>query len=467
MKTPLLSFLLFLICQFACAQKNKSTLVPLVADKWTYQPGQVEFTSEKGAQVMKISPGAGKVLAKDLDLTNGTIEFDVKPKSISFYFRMKDAKETECFYFRMGKPILTTAMDALQYAPYLDGVLMWNIYGHYQSSAAIKKEEWNHVKLVISGSQMRMYVNSWEKPTLEVDKLEANTTHGGIGFEGDMLISNLVVKPHEVEGLSPQPGIDPTHHDPRYIRNWAVSEPITMPKNIDFSYDFLPSPQTSWHVVETERRGLVNLTRKFGKSEQRRIVWLKVKIESALAQKKKVDFGFANDVWVFLNGKIAYVDKNLQARPIAKEPDGRLSIENTSFVLPLLKGENELLIGVANDFFGWGVIARMENMDELSIVPDPTFDSRFVAVAQNILDTYVGTYQMPNGQHIQVNKENNVLKMSGENFITAFIYPQAENKFFLRDFDLQLEFVRDTTKKVSACIFYNNGEQVLQVKRVP
>ncbi len=414
MKTSLFILTLCLVCHLVFAQKNKSTQVPLVADKWTFQPGQVEFTQEKGVPIMKIMPGAGKVLAKDIDFTNGTIEFDVKPKGISFYFRMKDAKETECFYFRMGmggmgNSNLNTAMDALQYAPYVDGVLLWNTYGHYQSGAPIKKEEWNHVKLVISGSQMRMYVNSSDKPTLEVDKLEGNTTHGGIGFEGDMLVSNLVVKPNETEGLSPQPGIDPTHHDPRYIRSWAVSEPVTMPKNVDFSYDFLPNPETKWQVLETERRGIVNLTRKFGKSETRRIVWLKVKIQSAVAGKKKVDFGFNDDVWVFLNGQITYVDKNLQGRPIAKVPDGRLSIENTSFVLPLKEGNNELLIGVANDFFGWSVIARMENMTDIEIAPDPTFDSRLVKIDTQLLDVYAGSYLFPNGKKMLVTKENNAL----------------------------------------------------------
>jgi hypothetical protein len=379
---------------------------------------------------------------------------------------MKDAKETECFYFRMGKPNLNTATDALQYAPYLDGVLMWNSYGNYQSNADIRKEDWNHVKMVISGSQMRMYVNNSDKPALEVDKLEGNTTHGSIGFEGDMVVSNLVVKPNEVEGLSSLPGIDPAHNDPRYIRNWAVSNPITMPKNVDFSYDFLPNPETTWEVMATERRGFLNLTRKFGKSEQKRIVWLKVKIQSALAQKKKVDFGFNDDVWVFLNGQIAYIDKNLQGRPIAKEPEGRCSIENTSFVLPLKKGDNELLIGVANYYFAWGVMARMENMDDIEVAPDPVFDSRFVPVAQNILDTYIGTYLMPNGKNLQIVKENNVLKVSGENFITALIYPQAENKFFLRDFDLQLEFVKDAANKVSDCVLYNSTRQIMQVKRV-
>jgi hypothetical protein len=50
--------------------------------------------------------------------------------------------------------------------PYLDGVLMWNVYGYYQSNADIKKEEWNHIKMVISGSQMRMYVNNSVKLAL-------------------------------------------------------------------------------------------------------------------------------------------------------------------------------------------------------------------------------------------------------------------------------------------------------------
>ena len=171
-------------------------------------------------------------------------------------------------------------------------------------------------------------------------------------------------------------------------------------------------------------------------------------------------------MWVFLNGQITYVDKNLQGRPIAKEPDGRLSIENTSFVLPLKKGSNELLIGVANYFFAWGVIARMETMDDIEISPDPVFDSRFVPVAQNVLDTYIGTYQ-----HAQRKKyAGSERGQCAENFRREFYYSvdlsSAENKFFMRDFDLQLEFVKDATNKVSECVLYNSTRQIMQVKRV-
>ena len=48
--------LIFGFIQPLFAQKNKSTTVPLVADKWTFQPNQVEFTKENGVSLMKIMP---------------------------------------------------------------------------------------------------------------------------------------------------------------------------------------------------------------------------------------------------------------------------------------------------------------------------------------------------------------------------------------------------------------------------
>ena len=46
-----------------------------------------------------------------------------------------------------------------------------------------------------------------------------------------------------------------------------------------------------------------------------------------------------------------------------KEPEGRCSLDNASFRIPLQAGENELLIGLGNHFFGWGVIARLDSVD--------------------------------------------------------------------------------------------------------
>lgn len=53
--------------------------------------------------------------------------------------------------------------------------------------------------------------------------------------------------------------------------------------------------------------------------------------------------------------------------PIMKYPGGRCTIDNTTFELPLQEGENELLIALANDFFCWGIVARLDRLDELSL----------------------------------------------------------------------------------------------------
>jgi hypothetical protein len=109
------------------------------------------------------------------------------------------------------------------------------------------------------------------------------------------------------------------------------------------------------------------LTRKLGKSDLRRIVWLKVQIASEEAQKKVLDLGFSDEVWVFINGRVLYTGTNMYGHPVMKEPDGRLALQNSSFAIPLQKGTNDLLIGVANNFYGWGIMARFREMKGITI----------------------------------------------------------------------------------------------------
>jgi hypothetical protein len=66
---------------------------------------------------------------------------------------------------------------------------------------------------------------------------------------------------------------------------------------------------------------------------------------------------------VFVNGAAVYADKNeyAQGEP-RKKPDGRLSLDNGAFTLPLRAGDNEIVIGVANAFFGWGLMLRLDDV---------------------------------------------------------------------------------------------------------
>ncbi|GAA4306767.1 hypothetical protein [Compostibacter hankyongensis] len=467
MKRNILFVCVFLVCSTAFAQKNKTGNFPLEAAKWIFTPGTVGFIQEKGSPAMNISPEAGKVVAKDLNFSDGTIEFDVKPDNLTFYFRYQDAEENECFYLRMNRAGDSTAIEGIQYAPVIDGVLLWDIYPQYQSNATFRKGDWNHVKLVISHAQLRIYINNTDEPALQVEHLEGNPESGAIAFEGDMVVSNLTVMPGKTENLSSSPGMDPTGNDPRYIRRWAVTDPLPISKNVDFSYDLLPTPETSWRVLEAERRGLINLTRAFGKNKVRSIIWLKVNIQSAVEQKKKMNLGFLDDVWVFLNGQMLYLDKNLQGRLMEKEPGGRCSVENTSFMLPLKKGANELLVGLGNDaYWGRGMIARISDLEGVQITPDLTFDARLIKLSDTVEKMYVGTYKLPNGTQAQVVTAGKYLRLSGKSFISTLLYPEADNKFFSRDIGIEVEFFKNNEDKVTHFIVYSNGKQIVAANRM-
>jgi hypothetical protein len=263
------------------------------------------------------------------------------------------------------------AFDAVQYASIIQGVNTWDLQHEYQSAANIKIGEWNHVKLIVSGKQLEVFINNPSEPNLEIPCMEGNTSEGkigiGTGFPGQSIFANLLVKPNETEGLSPLPGADITRHDTRYIRNWQVTRPDTLAYGKELNGNMLPNADIHWENINAERRGLVNLSRKFGGHPNRFYVWLKAKIKSESAQSQIIKMGFSDEIWVFVNQKPVYVDKDNYILNMRKSPNGRISLDNCSFPISFIKGENELLIGVANDFYGWGIMARLENLDGIEI----------------------------------------------------------------------------------------------------
>ena len=345
--------------------------IPMKAAQWEFEPDQVEFLSYKGVSSMKVLTGRVPILLKDVLFESGTIEFDLEILNGPFCginFRRTSGMESERFYlrpYRTGNPM---GEDAAQYAPVIKGANLWDMRYEYQGPADIKGGDWNHVKLVISGKRMLVYVNDMERPALSIPELGGNNKSGGLSFDGNIVLANLVLKPGQVEGLSPKAQPDPTAHDIRYLRQWQVSQPVSFPFGRDIVNDDLPNEKTNWQAISAERLGLINLTRVYGgpTNNERRLVWLKTTIKSNQAKKVQLDLGFSDEVWVIINDGLLYVDKNYYTSPIRKEPKGRCAIENSSFDIPLREGDNELLIGVGNFFFGWGIIARLKDVEGLS-----------------------------------------------------------------------------------------------------
>lgn len=366
-----LAALFLLCCQVYAQKKEPSNAVPLHAAHWEFQAGKVEFTEQDGRPAMKIASGSGPVILKNMVFKNGVIEFDVNPAKTEFaasiYFHRKNEKEQEIVYLRVPKLSIPFANEAIQYCPYLDGVNMWDMYPQYQAPAPAKAGEWNHIKLIISGLQMRVFVNNTR--VLDIPKLEGRASEGSIAFEGDSYISNLIVRPGETEGLDPNEGADITGHEANYIRSWAISQPTYLPKGTEpATLQDISKNESFTGKIQAQRYGLVNLTRQFGGSGERRIVWLKSTITTKEPVKTNLQLGFSDEIWLYLNDQITYTDKNIFRQNMKKYPDGRISIQNGSTQLKLKEGENQLLIGISNDFYGWGLMARLESLEGITAI---------------------------------------------------------------------------------------------------
>jgi hypothetical protein len=347
--------------------------IAMTADHWQAKEN-AEFLRQLGFYQGLMRLNSGDAILKDITFSNGTIEFDVNTigrGAPGIAFRQQDEKNFELLYLRPD-PACPAFHACIQYAPQTHGVLLWDLFPQYQTRAPLRENGWNHIKMVISGRRMNVFVNDAPLPTLEVGRLEGDALKGGLRLQGPGTFANMVITPDAVDGLSPEPARDPLDGDRGLVRNWRLSAFSALPNGKDPAYSEMPGASQEWKPISTERNGLVNLSREYGmpaSSSNRSVAWLKTTITSDTKRTKKINIGWTREVWVFVNGKLVYADKNFFDSEESKAPDGRCSLENGAFTLPLEAGENEVAVAVANNFFGWGLMLRLADPDGVRLLP--------------------------------------------------------------------------------------------------
>lgn len=348
-----------------------SAIIPFTPDRWTLSEG-IKVVEHRGVQAIEIPrlPTRPEAVLKGLVFTSGTIEVDVEGTSglgPSIGFHRRDAATYELFYVR-PQTDCAAKPDCVQYAPVTKNVLLWDIFPGPQAAARYLPGQWNRVKLVVSGRRLRVWVNGGA-PALDVTRLEGDAHSGAVVLQGAGFLANVKVTPGAVEGLEPAPGPDPTAGDPRYLRNWTVS-PVTRLAD-GAKPDFARRPSAAaWTPLPAETGGLVNISRRYGLPEGRSLVWLRTTIRAAAQVEKRAAIGWNDEVWVLVNGTLVHADVNDYRKPeLRKKPDGRLSLDNGAFTLPLQAGDNEVIVGVANAFFGWGLMLRLDDVAGVTLTP--------------------------------------------------------------------------------------------------
>ncbi len=199
MKLILLNYCLLSLTLYMALPAQAQMIKPDLQDisRWTVFNRSVESVNEDGKKAVRFNelPGEGYMILKGIDFSNGVIEFDVKGKNVvqqsfvGFVFHGQDEKTYEAVYFRpfnFASPDTARRGHAVQYIAMPDypwEKLRETFPGKYENKVNPVPDPngWFHVKIIVEGKKVSVYLNDAQKPSLEVEKL-TNTTKGGVGL---------------------------------------------------------------------------------------------------------------------------------------------------------------------------------------------------------------------------------------------------------------------------------------------
>jgi CubicO group peptidase (beta-lactamase class C family) len=123
-------------------------------------------------------------------------------------------------------------------------------------------------------------------------------------------------------------------------------------------------------------------------------------------------------------------------------------------------------------FEGGNGVVVMVNSDDSRIITDiissvarvydfkrlnRTSVRKIVAVADTVLQSYTGNYELEPGFILAVTREGNHLYGKAGKEAKLELFPESQNKFFLKVADIELEFIKDDKGEISHAIVYQNG----------
>jgi len=329
------------------------------SERWQLGPASriEEFLGRKALTL------TGTAFLKDVEFENGVVEVDLAFKEGRFFptiiFRRQDEANFEEFYVRPHK---SEQPDALQYTPSFNGLSAWQLYyGDGCTNAwTFSPNEWIHIKLEIAGTQARVFIGEEKSPALVINDLKLGRTKGGLGLKvtGPIGLAYFAdFKYRHDDSLEFEPPVK-TETPFGMIAEWELSQA--------FEYSFLDlksyPPQdilkkVEWKSVSSEPSGLVNVSRYIRKGPVvPGIVLARTTIPADRKKLMELQFGYSDLVSVFLNGRLLFWGYSVFQ---SRDPffQGRVGLFDSLF-LPLEKGDNELLLVLAESMGGWGFMCR-------------------------------------------------------------------------------------------------------------
>ncbi len=343
--------------------------ISMSPENWRIVESGGNFENHLGRPSLFIQ--SGTALVNNSIFENGTIEVDVAaagPRAFAgIVFRARSTEELESIYLRLFKPGFS---DAVQYVPRFQNVDGWQLYTvGYRGEANFDKNSWTRLKIEIEGRRARVFVGNAEKPQLTVEDLKRNEGKGEVGLWGlnGAYFANFrfTSQPLSSSFTRVQNEISPA-----VISRWQVSQVFPFS---EVSFENYPEKEQlskiKWELLNVEMPGFLNFSRYRRKAHVDPVpfknsddaIFAKKKIISKRNQSRKLLFGYSDRVAIFLNGTLVFTG-NSAFRSRDDQFLGALGLHD-AVNLELKKGENELLMLVADKMGGWGIQAQFTNIE--------------------------------------------------------------------------------------------------------
>lgn len=189
----LLILLLALAAGAVTAQKSKThNYKSINVTGWVIpNSGGISYSLDKATGVLLIKKNFDNykfgciAYPRGLNFKDGTIELDMASTTgkdfLGIAFRIQDASHYQCLYFR---PASSGTINAIQYMPEKKNEFNWWDYEaeKYQAKATLPATGWFHIKAVVKGQTLTMYVDHQARPAMVYTALDPELKNGSVGF---------------------------------------------------------------------------------------------------------------------------------------------------------------------------------------------------------------------------------------------------------------------------------------------
>ena len=294
-----------------------------------------------------------------VEVLDGTLELDLVVSAERSFPGLAWRVRPDAYESFFVRPHQSSKDDAVQYTPVFNDVSGWQLYhgAGFWSPVAIPLDEWFTLRVAFAADRGEAYVGDLTDPALVFSRLRAPALAGGVGIlpgGGRVRVGRFAYDATKPTLRGAAPAVEEML--PGVIPKWSVSNLV--PEGT------APATARSWTYIASEPSGLTNLARVHPLGMTLNTVFARTTIVSAETTMRSMAFGFSDRAVVYLNG-----------RPIFGGNDDYRSRDYRflgsagywyKLFLPLVQGENELVIAVSETFGGWGVMARF--MDPSGLV---------------------------------------------------------------------------------------------------